>query len=108
MPNVRWTKREVYRLMELAETYNRHEIASHTGLHWKTVANRLSLLGIRPKCEYLTLRECVRRTGYLKHQLYRAKAALNQHWRKPITRGQSYGISERQLEALCDYLKSET
>lgn len=103
----RWTKAEEFRLLELAERKDRHEIAAELGLHWKTVANRLAVLKARPKSDLLSLRECIRRTGYLKHQLHRAREGLNQRWRRRSFRGQSYGITEAQLDALCEYLRNE-
>lgn len=104
---MRWTRSNINRLLFHAEKHDRYEIAKLMGLHPKTVANRLSMLGTRPQVATLSLNECVRRTGYLKHQLYRAKHGLNQLWRGGKRNGAKLGITEDQLDAMCEWLKYE-
>lgn len=103
----RWTKAQENHLLVLAEKHSRVEIAAILGCKVKTVANRLCRLKARAKSDLLTLRECIRRTGYLKHQFHRAREGLNQRWRQPGYQGGSLGISETQLDAMCEWLKFE-
>ena len=104
----KWTDQRVWKLMWLAERHTARECAEKLGLHPKTVANRLAVLNIKARTECMTLRECIRRTGYLKHQLYRAKKALNQRWLGAGKgRGHRLGIREDQLDAMCEWLRTE-
>jgi hypothetical protein len=103
----KWTKAQENRLLDLAEKHDRVEIAAALGCKVKTVANRLCRLKTRAKSDLLTLAECTRRTGYLKHQLHRARLGLNQRWKKQPNRGSSCGISEEQLDAMCEWLRLE-
>ena len=101
------SKATINRILDLAETHSSREIAALMGLKQKTIANRLCQLKTRPRNELLTLSECVRRTGYLKHQFYRAMNGLRLKLREQQYRGDSRGITEAQLDKMVEWLRVE-
>lgn len=112
-PYIAWTKPLVDRLKVLSESRGHREIAQILGLPLFRVSNKLKELGLKTRSDVFSLRSAAAYTGYNPYQLLRAKAGLNQEWFKAAYRGKGarpmlrYRISYSQLEALCEYLKTE-
>jgi hypothetical protein len=107
----RWTKKEIDKLLSLSEITGRREIAKTLNRTIAAIDAKVDKLReIYPNLRYgsaaVTLEKASASTGYDKGQLLRAKKALNQTWRGGNSK--RYYITETQLEALCDYLKTET
>lgn len=99
----KWAALET-KLIGLSAEHTAAELAMMFHVTEKTMRNRLAVMGLRQHSETMSLREAIRRTGYLKHQLHRARKALDQRWGRVGTRR---GITEEQLEALCEWLRTE-
>jgi len=104
-----WPAKKVREVILLAETNTVRQISQRLNIPFRTIRNYLWRSGLRACSDLLTLTECARKTGYTRHHFKRAKEALGQKWRSGghMARGKSWGITEDQLDEMCEYLKNE-
>ena len=108
MKKRRWSKQEHLQLLTLCERRTYDQIAARLGRTPCAVKTYMCENHLKPYCAMHSLTEASRMTGYAVPQLERARNALGQRWRKiPYSWTKRYCITPEQLEALCEYLKTE-
>lgn len=106
-----WTNRDVFELTSLVERFTVREIAKKMGRTFIAVQHKIDKLNrregmrLRAVCDGFTLNQAIDKTGYTGKQLFRARRALDMHWR--LTSQKRYFITEDQLNCMCSWLKSE-
>lgn len=103
-----WRTADDHKLRELAEKYDFYGIAKSMNRTYASVKTRARVIGITHLRGTYSLSNAAESTGYDVRQLLRAKKNLNQHWNKVrYSWTHRYVITEEQLEALCEWLKTE-
>jgi len=109
----RWTTGEVFKLYLHAERYGPSIIAKKLNRTVEEIRRKTQRLRIGTRTEVYSEREAKKETGYHEYQLHRARAALGQEWKVELFSGpgrrpkKRYTITQRQLNDLCDYLKTD-
>ena len=107
-PHRAWTKREQFQLMTYSEKYGIQKLMELMGRSKDSIFSQVKQMGLRLRCDVYSLNSACKATGYHYTQLERARDALGQLWRWERFRGFGrFTISQNQLEALCEYLKTE-
>lgn len=97
----KWTKREIDILTWYMAHKEPQEVAEMVGRSERAVISKASALGITRTRGTWSLAAIVRKTGYTKEQILRAREALRQRWDRA---GTVYRINEEQLADLIAYL----
>jgi len=103
-----WSSQEVFQLLALSAKHNTDEVAKRIGRSRHAVRTKMRILGIKLFAGHYSLTSAAEHTGYDSTQLLRARDSLGQTWKRRRHSWTSrYLITDEQLEALCEYLKTE-
>lgn len=104
----RWTKQDDLKLLELSEMHTYSEIAERMGRTRASIFQRMWAKGIRKLSGGVSLTQLCKNTGYERSQFLRAKKMLRQNWKTAYGgKRKLFVITEKQQEALTEYLKTE-
>lgn len=109
----RWSKAEVFRLYLFAERYGPRLIAKKMKRSLTEVQYKIRHLQLKTRSEVYSQVRAREVTGYHEYQLQRARDALGQVWRREVFRRDGtrpktrFTITQKQLDALCEHLKTD-
>lgn len=103
-----WSSEDEETLRSLHGIKAQQEIAQVLRRSRSAIRVKLKRLGLLKKRRAYSLLQASKMTGYLTAQLQRARKSLDQRWGvEKYNKWTRYTITPEQLEALCEYLKTE-